>query len=145
MNEASQCVVLSTGAKPYDIVLLHGARKVSSVLPPSFPPLFPWSRSIEEGEKKAGGQAGGVLTNANAIHPTHTPYIVQGAKALALASMLRGNGMIYLWEPYLRQHFQLRDAIRRGQAQVSQLVSHRTHISIYTCKERVTVWSVDAT
>ena len=28
MNEASQCVVLSTGAKPYDIVLLHGARKV---------------------------------------------------------------------------------------------------------------------
>lgn len=31
--------------------------------------------------------------------------------------MLRGNGMIYLWEPYLRQHFQLRDAIRRGQAQ----------------------------
>lgn len=30
MNEASQCVVLSTGAKPYDIVLLHGARKVCS-------------------------------------------------------------------------------------------------------------------
>lgn len=28
MNEASQCVVLSTGAKPYDIVLLYGARKV---------------------------------------------------------------------------------------------------------------------
>lgn len=86
-----------------------------------------------------------MLTNANAIHPTHTPYIVQGAKALALASMLRGNGMIYLWEPYLRQHFQLRDAILRGQAQVSQLVSHRTHISIYICKERVTVWPVHAT
>lgn len=66
MNEASQCVALSTGAKPYDIVLLYGARK--------------------------------------------------GVKALALASMLRGNGMIYLWEPYLRQHFQLREAIRRGQA-----------------------------
>ena len=66
MNEASQCVALSTGAKPYDIVLLYGARK--------------------------------------------------GVKALALASMLRGNGMIYLWEAYLRQHFQLREAIRRGQA-----------------------------
>ena len=97
MNEASQCVALSTGAKPYDIVLLYGARK--------------------------------------------------GAKALALASMLRGNGMIYLWEvrppthppttiphfnrrllnhppthpplqqPYLRQHYQLREAIKRCQAQ----------------------------
>ncbi|EKU23073.1 fmu domain-containing protein [Nannochloropsis gaditana CCMP526] len=67
INEASQCVALSTGAKPYDIVLLYGARK--------------------------------------------------GAKALALGSMLRGNGMIYLWEPYLRQHYQLREAIRRGQAQ----------------------------
>jgi len=66
MNEASQCVALSTGAKPYDIVLLYGARK--------------------------------------------------GVKALALASMLRGNGMIYLWEPYLRQLFQLNEAIRRGQA-----------------------------
>jgi hypothetical protein len=31
MNEASQCVVLSTGAKPYDIVLLHGARKVTTI------------------------------------------------------------------------------------------------------------------
>lgn len=64
INEASQCVTLSTGAKPYDIVLVFGAKK--------------------------------------------------GLKALALASMMRNNGMIYLWEPYERQHAHIAETIRRG-------------------------------
>jgi 16S rRNA (cytosine967-C5)-methyltransferase len=64
MNEASQCVVLSTGAKPYDIVLIFGAKK--------------------------------------------------GTKALAFNSLIRGNGMIYLWEPFERQWAQISEALRRG-------------------------------
>lgn len=64
INESSQCVTLSTGAKAYDIVLVFNAKK--------------------------------------------------GHKALALSSMMRGNGMIYLWEPYERQRAHVAETIRRG-------------------------------
>lgn len=64
MTEASQCVALSTGVRPFDIVLVSGAKR--------------------------------------------------GLKALALASMLRGNGMLYLWEPYERQRHHIADSVRRG-------------------------------
>lgn len=63
MNEASQCVTLSTGVKPYDISLIWGGKR--------------------------------------------------GTKAVAMCNMLRGNGMIYVYEQYDRQISQIAGSIKR--------------------------------
>ena len=66
MNEASQCVTLSTGVKPYDISLIWGGKR--------------------------------------------------GTKAVAMCNMLRGHGMIYVFEDYERQVNQIAGSIKRMKA-----------------------------
>jgi len=63
MNEASQCVTLSTGVKPYDISLVWGGKR--------------------------------------------------GTKAVAMTNLLRGHGMIYVYEDYDRQLAQIAGSIKR--------------------------------